>query len=238
MNCVVIGLVGTPASGKSTVAARLESGGGDWINADKIAKQVLESESAKPRLLDRFGPQVLAGDRVDRQWLAAKVFGRSAESAAALEALESIIHPITRQRIRRRLMQSEGRFAILDVPLLFESQWDLACDTIWCVDAPRDRRNAWARERGWGEDELARREARQMAIGEKRRLSDIKIVNDSTLQELHRQVDARLADYLGDDAPDPENWPNGANADDWACGWGDSPQPRSKEGRRADRETP
>ncbi len=134
--------------------------------------------------------------------------GMTIASRAALTYLEGLIHPRTRLIVSARLRalaQQEAVAAILDVPLLFESHWDRFCDEVWCVDSERSLRLARASTRGWDDDQLRRREANQIDIEEKKRLSNIVIDNNGTLEELHQTIDrhwtsllARQNELIGD----------------------------------------
>jgi len=87
--------------------------------------------------------------------------------------------------------------AILDVPLLFESGWDRFCDEIWCVDSERSLRLARAKRRGWDEAQLRLRESSQIDIIEKKRLSNVVINNNGSLQELHETIDRLWSSFHG-----------------------------------------
>lgn len=201
---IVVGIVGSPAGGKSTVAEHLQALGATWINADLLAREVLEREAVQAELLEHFGPQIAdKSGRIERAKLAALVFGDDDSSRRALTYLEGVVHPQTRQLILQRLEEASRssdpvasvsdppvKVVILDVPLLFEVGWDRCCDQIWCVDAtPRVRLNRAAR-RGWDESELRRREANQLEIAEKRRLSNVVIDNNGTLEQLRETIDS------------------------------------------------
>jgi dephospho-CoA kinase len=197
---IVIGIVGSPAGGKSTVAAHLQGLGATWVNADQIARDVLERAEVQTQLIDHFGVEITdnAG-RIDRTQLAQRVFGDDDAHRAALNYLESVVHPQTRGVITERLKQAADQgavAAILDVPLLFETGWDRCCDEIWCVDSSHDRRRQRTAARGWSEGELARREENQLAIAEKRRLSNWVIANDGSLQQLTETIDRRWSSLL------------------------------------------
>jgi dephospho-CoA kinase len=198
---VIIGIIGTPAGGKSTVARRLREHGATWLDADRIAHRVLQSRSVTRQLVDRFGSAILGPEgEIDRPTLASFVFGDDFEKRERLRYLESVIHPATRHRVLRRLMKA-GRYrvpaAVLDAPLLLEADWGVLCDVVWCVDASEEQRGRWLASRGWTLAELRRRESRQMPIKEKRRLSTSVIQNSSDLQGLIEQTD-RLWNQLMD----------------------------------------
>lgn len=187
---IVLGLVGAPAGGKSTAAAFLAEQGAEWINADLIARECLQHPSVIEALTERFGAAILTSDgHVDRGKIADLVFGTDSIKRENLGFLQSLVHPQTRIEITRRVAaaaQSGQRVALLDIPLMFESGWDRSCDSIWCVDAPRASRLQWSEKRGWDAAELDRREANQLAIEAKRRLSQVVVRNDSTLEALHQ----------------------------------------------------
>ena len=195
---VILGLVGTPASGKSTVATHLESLGAAWINADLIARDILNLPDVLKQLSEEFGSEIIdKNGQANRRNIAKKVFGDTPEKRAALETLESVIHPPTRVEILSRLrdaVRKSVQVAVLDVPLMFESQWDRCCDTILCLDAPIESRLKWASKRGWDKGELDRRESNQLAIVQKKRLSSVFLSNDGTLGELYEKVDSLWQD--------------------------------------------
>ncbi len=189
---IVVGIVGAPAGGKSTVARLLEAFGATWINADLIAREVLNRPEVVLPLKDRFGAEIVNDQgEIDRRKLASHVFGDDAKSVAGLRYLEALTHPPTRQEIHHRLQQAKDLhvpIAVLDIPLLFESKWDHCCDEIWFVESSRENRLQRAVERGWDQGELSRRESSQLPLHEKRRLSQRTITNDGTLEQLQTQI--------------------------------------------------
>lgn len=189
---IVLGIVGTPAGGKSTVAATLKELGAAWVNADKIARDILQMDAIQRAVIEHFGPSITLEDgKIDRSLLAAAVFGDDERQRHALRYLESVLHPPTREEITSQLKRAarEGfPVAVLDVPLLLESNWDVCCDEIWTVDSPLSDRLERSKQRGWDANEMSRRESNQLAISEKNRLSNHLIMNDSTLTDLHARV--------------------------------------------------
>ena len=206
---LLIGIVGSIAGGKSTVAKRLEELGATWLNADLVAREVLELPHIQAKLIEHFGDSITNKDGlIDRALLADQVFGDDEASKQRLTYLESVIHPQTRLELTKSLQiaeQKETQCVILDVPLLFESGWDLSCDVVWCVDAPREIRANRVQSRGWDRDELIKREANQMGIDEKAERSTTVIQNDGSLEELRETVN-RLWGSLHAEA---DRWPPG-----------------------------
>jgi dephospho-CoA kinase len=198
MPSTVIGVLGGIASGKSLAARLLAGAEGVVIDADRIAREVLDEPAGAAWLRAAFGPAVLDGEgRVDRAALAARVF----RSAADRERLEGFTHPLIRARIRAALdgARADGRPRIvLDVPLLLENEARHhlleECDVVVFVEADRALREARARERrGWESGELARREAAQVPLSTKKSRADHVLSNDGTPAELERDVRDLLA---------------------------------------------
>lgn len=193
----VIGIIGPPCSGKSTVARIIESRGGVWVDADAIAKSQLDDPEVIATLAARLGTEILASDgSISRGRIADLVFGDDEESHRRLKALESVIHPRTHEIIKSQLRAAIARkvpYIILDVPLLLESGWEQECDQVWCMHIAPRRHAELLAARGWSPAELARREQRQLPWEEKRRRSTWVINNDGTVDELRDQVTKALA---------------------------------------------
>jgi dephospho-CoA kinase len=189
---ILIGICGQPAGGKSAVAAILHRSGAAWINADQIAHEVLANSDVVAQIVMRFGNAILDPEgKIDRRTLGQLVFGDDEEAKTALRYLESVVHPETRIRMRAGIANaiSESRtVAVLDVPLLFESQWDLWCDEVWFIDTPRQTVVDSAKQRGWSVEVLDKRISNQLNIDEKRRLSTRVIDNHGTLEQLQDTV--------------------------------------------------
>jgi dephospho-CoA kinase len=188
-----IGLVGGVASGKSLVAKMLVELGAGLLDADRTGHEVLKEDQVKTALRERWGDEVFTdGGEVDRQAVAARVFGSSEEARENRRFLEGLLHPRIRQRLeqQRREYASAGRPAVVvDAPLLLEAGWGPMCDIIVFIDVPREKRLARARQRGWTESAFAYREAAQMPVEEKRRAAHVVIPNDSSESELRRAVE-------------------------------------------------
>jgi dephospho-CoA kinase len=186
-----IGLTGSIATGKSTVASLLVDRGAILIDADRIAREVvLPGSPVLTQVADRFGQAVLLGDgSLDRKKLGEFIFG----DAASRKDLEGILHPpiraIMKERMQRHELEYPEKLVVVDVPLLFESKLQHMFTEIMVVYVPA----AIQLERLIHRDQLTEEKAisrlnSQMSIEEKKKLADIVIDNSGTIQETEQQV--------------------------------------------------
>ena len=188
---LVIGLCGGVAAGKSAVAALFRAHGLRHIDADEHARAAAEEPRILAEVRARLGERFVVDGRLDRPAVAEHVFSEP----SARRTLEGIVHPEVRSRILAELdaAAAAGASSLLDVPLLFEAGLFEQCGLIVFVDAPEDVRRARARERGWDEGELARREQSQLPLEEKRARAHRVIENGGSLEETRQAVAALLA---------------------------------------------
>jgi len=191
---ILIGVCGQPAGGKSTVSAILQRLGAVWVNADRIAHEVLANSAVLDPLVMRFGRAILDADgKIDRPTLGRIVFGDDEAAKTALRYLESVVHPETRKRMKAEIaiaIQKDLPVVVLDVPLLFESQWDVWCDEVWFIDTPRQTVVNAAKQRGWSVEMLDKRISNQFGVDEKQRLSTRIIDNHGSLKQLEATMGA------------------------------------------------
>lgn len=192
---IVVGVVGGVASGKSEVASQLVLLGASRINADELGHALLvNDETIKKKVVRLFGPSILnASQQVDRKKIASLVFGNDERSKKLLEGLEAILHPAIRclaeERLAKLRKQPSIPMVVLDAPLLIEAGWASLCDEIIFVDTPLERRQHLASLRGWSVDELAKREAAQLSLPEKRAAATRVILNDGDIEELRKKTE-------------------------------------------------
>jgi dephospho-CoA kinase len=189
----IVGLTGGIASGKSTVSRLLAAAGARIIDADVLARQVVEpGQPAFAAVLDHFGSGILKSDgTIDRDRLAAEVFADPAQKAA----LEGIIHPAVAKAMAARLAEIEATaprsIVVLDVPLLFEAGMDAGLDLVVVVDAPEVvQLERLMKRSGLSRDEALARVRAQMPMAEKRRRADVVIDNSGSLESTRSRVDA------------------------------------------------
>jgi len=186
---LMVGLTGGIGSGKSTVAAMLAERGAVVIDADRIARQVVEpGTDAFARLVERFGSEILAADgSLDRRALAERAFANE-ESRRDLEA---ITHPAIGAEFLRQVAEAPpDAIVVHDVPLLAESQRGFEYDAVIVVEAPLDLRLDRLEARGVDRADATRRIAMQASDEARRALATWVLDNSGDLAHLEAQVDA------------------------------------------------
>jgi dephospho-CoA kinase len=194
----LIGLTGGIASGKSTVSAILRRLGAQVIDADALAREIVEPhQPAWIEIVNTFGKEILQADQtLDRKKLRKLVF----DEPKARKRLEAITHPKIRQLAQRKIAESAATGAplvVYEAPLLFETGIHLwlrpvilvACDTAAQKRRLRQRDNLSAAE-------IEQHLGAQMSLEEKRKLADYVIDNNGTLEGLENTVERLVQNIL------------------------------------------
>lgn len=187
-----IAITGGIASGKTTVSKHLESLGIRRIDADQVARDVVEpGEPALEDIRATFGSEILNADgTLNRAELGRRVFG----NPDALARLNGIVHPRVRARSEQLMNEAEAAgaaFVLYDVPLLAESQRPLTFDIVVTVEAGADQQlHRLIELRGMSEAEAQARIASQASEAERRALADYVIESGGTLEETLAQTEA------------------------------------------------
>lgn len=205
-----VGLSGGIGSGKSTVAARLDSLGAVLIDADRIAREVVEPGTpGLAAVVDEFGAEILTADGLlDRPALGRLVFADDERRAA----LNAIVHPLVYQR-RTELVAGAPPDSIVveDIPLLVENGLGAGFHLVLIVHAPaKERVRRLAADRGMAPEDAWARVRAQATDAERRAAADVWIDNSRTRTEVLDVADAVWAGRL---VPFEANLRAGRNAD-------------------------
>lgn len=183
-----IGLTGGIGSGKSEVSKRLAARGAVVIDADKIAREVVEPGTpGLARVVATFGEEVLHPDgSLNREKLGAIVFA----DPDRLAALNGIVHPLVGERVADLQSQADAdAIVVYDVPLLAENRLAPMYDVVIVVDAADEVRIArLAEHRGMPEQDAKARIAAQATRQERLAVADIVIDNEGDLDDLEIRV--------------------------------------------------
>lgn len=182
-----LGLTGGIGSGKSTAARMFADLGATVIDADAIAKEVLEpGQLGYESIVNKFGDEILdSSGNVDRSALAAKVFENSAE----LKELEDIVHPAVASKVLEiRESLPAGTTVVYDTPLLVEKKLQDQFDQVVVVLAPEPLRTQRLIDRGLAERDIAARMSKQASDDQRRAVANFVIDNSGSLAQLRAQV--------------------------------------------------
>jgi dephospho-CoA kinase len=175
----IIGVAGGIGSGKSHVARLFGEFGCVVIDSDAQVAEVYRDPAVLARLVEWWGPEVIGVDgRVNRKAIARRVFSDTEQR----QRLEKLLHPQVNQRrqvaMATAIAQDPAVPAFVwDTPLLFETGLYKQCDWLVFVDAPLETRQKRVKARGWGPEELAKREILQWPLDKKRARCNDVIVN-------------------------------------------------------------
>jgi dephospho-CoA kinase len=190
-----IGLTGGIGSGKSTVAALLAARGAVVVDADRIAREVVEPGTpGLASVVEAFGQRILSADgSLDRAALAGIVFA-DPEARARLDAL---VHPLVRQRTAELVAAASADAVVVnDVPLLVETGQASSYDVVLVVQADPEIRVARLVQRGLAEQDARARLASQATDEQRRAVADVVLDNSGTPEELAAQVDRFWVDHV------------------------------------------
>ena len=191
----VVGITGGIGSGKSAVTDYLEIKGITVVDADKVARVVVEpGTSGLAAIAEHFGRDILLPDgTLDRAALRKIVFDNPDER----KVLEGITHPRIREEIARQLSDASSPYVVLASPLLLESGQSSFADYVVVVDVPESVQLSRTMTRDDNSEQLVK-SIMAVQLDRETRLarSDTSISNEGTLEELHTRVDALHADLL------------------------------------------
>jgi dephospho-CoA kinase len=193
----VIGILGGIGSGKSAVAAEFEKLGCKVIDADRIARELLDELPVRKKVEGLFGQAVLdSSGKIDRKKLAEAAFA----DEQTLRALNRIIHPSVLKRtwelIEKFDKQNQVKAIVLDMPLLIEVGWHKRCDKLIFVNCEKKLRLQRAKKLGFDKNQVKIRENFQISLDKKAKLADNTIENNSDFSAIAKQV-TDIFSYIG-----------------------------------------
>ena len=191
----VVGITGGIGSGKSAVTDHLETKGITVVDADKVARVVVEpGTSGLAAIAEHFGSDILLPDGgLDRAALRKVVF----DNADERKVLEGITHPRIREEIARQLSEASSPYVVLASPLLLESGQNSFANYVVVVDVPESVQLSRTMARDDNSEQLVK-SIMAAQLDRETRLSraDTSISNDGSLDELYTRVDDLHDDLL------------------------------------------
>jgi dephospho-CoA kinase len=192
---LVIGLTGSIGMGKTTAAALFAARGVPVFDADAEVHRLYAGEGVAA--IEAVFPGAIREGRVDRSLLAKEI----AASPEKLRALEAIVHPMVARAEIAFLREAEASgadFAVLEIPLLFETDAHARVDVSVVVSAPEHvQRTRVLKREGMSEEKLAHLVKRQLPDAEKRARADFVVDSGASLDNMRDQVDTILDSLRG-----------------------------------------
>ena len=196
MSSWILGLTGGIGSGKTTVANLFAAEGIPLVDADQVARELVEpGQTAWRAIRDRFGSAILKADgRLNRAELRARVFGDEQQK----QWLNELLHPLIREALLRRCLAAQGPYVILVAPLLFENGLESQVQRTLGIDVSEETQLARTCRRDGNPPELVRAiMASQLSRSERAKRCDDLLNNDhQSLDELAAQVKRLHLNYL------------------------------------------
>ncbi|WP_087971883.1 dephospho-CoA kinase [Oceanobacillus rekensis] len=192
-----IGLTGSIASGKSTVSLMFDDFNIPVVDADKIAREVVEpGKQAYEKIVEAFGESILRADStLDRPALGAIIFADKPKR----ELLNSIVHPAVRENMllqRDEHLKSGAKCVVLDIPLLFESKLtDFVDRTIVVFVDESVQLSRLMKRDNYSEEEAIQRIQSQMPLRDKVKLADAVIDNNGSKSNSYEQLEKLLIEW-------------------------------------------
>ncbi len=186
----VIGITGGIGSGKSTATKYLVEKGYTVLDADKIAREIVEKGSPTlDKLANEFGKQIIKNGELDRKMLASVAFADKEKR----KKLNKITHSEIKRVMLERIEVAKGKgekLLFIDAALLFEAKVDEMTHENWLIYTPEETRIKRVMERDNSlEDEVRKVMSHQMPETDKKEKSDIIIENVGTVEELYNEID-------------------------------------------------
>jgi dephospho-CoA kinase len=194
---MIIGLTGSIASGKSTISAMLKEKGYPIIDADLVARLVVEPGTSNLREIERtFGNAVMNADgTLNRDALGKLIF----DDPAKRKQLNDLMHPAIRSEMLRQrdeLFESGQKTLIMDIPLLFESRLQHFVDKILVVSVTEEMQLQRLMSRNsLSKEEATSRIQSQLPISEKEKGADAVIYNNGTIEQSKEQLERILVEW-------------------------------------------
>jgi dephospho-CoA kinase len=193
---MIIGLTGSIASGKSTIAEMIQAYEIPIVDGDVIARQVVEKGSPTlQKIVEAFGAIVLTEDgELNRPKLGEMIFSNEAKR----QQLNSIIHPAIREEMLRQrdAYVAQGKHVVMDIPLLFESKLQHFVEKILVVTVSLEVQLERLMQRNnLTEEEAKMRIASQLPLSEKEAGADAVIYNNGTIEQSREQLQVILDNW-------------------------------------------
>ncbi|MBP2024731.1 dephospho-CoA kinase [Peptoniphilus stercorisuis] len=193
----VVGLTGSIATGKSAASNIIKSLGYDLIDADKIAREIINDEDIIKNIKENFGEDIYINNNLNREKLGKIIF----EDSEKRKILNEITHPKIYSKIKAYIIEGKSEIIFLDIPLLIETlsdieKYDLHLDEIWLIYVNRETQIKRLMERdNIDYDYALEKVSSQMSVEDKLSYADVVIDNSLTKEDLEEKIKKELSNF-------------------------------------------
>lgn len=183
---IIIGLTGSIGMGKSTVARMFRKKGASLFDADECVRELLATHKKVSRYFEVNNPEVFFHGKISRKRVGRLIFSSSAQR----KKIENFLHPLVKKEAKQFIRQAKTCIIVLEVPLLFETGFDVLCDYTFCVSACFAQQKERFMKRGrMTDDQYKAILKRQYSDRTKRKRADFVIDTSVTQKETRKAVE-------------------------------------------------
>lgn len=182
---IILGIIGSIASGKSTASSYLASRGACWVEADRIVHELYEEKPVREHAAETFGNDILKNGRIDRPTMLSMIVS----DPPLLEKWNAFLLPFVYEEMQKQIKACKSPLLLLDVPLLLGSPFEKACDAIIGIFADEDVIMRRLEERGKKADE-AYALASRLPLAKIKARSDFLLDGSGEVSALREQIDS------------------------------------------------
>ncbi len=195
---MLVAITGCFGCGKTTVLKLFENLGAAVLSADSIVHDLLKREDVRDSIVEMFGYDILVGGEIDRKKLSARVFSDETNRKKIEKLLHCLVFETIEQTYKKaaKLAGNTETIMVVEIPLLFETGFDIGVDAVVVVRAEADVVRERLRRKGFSDEEIRTRTAAQLPVDEKASRADYLIENSGSLGDTERQVRAVWEDLL------------------------------------------
>lgn len=197
----IIGITGNMGSGKSVASKYIQSKGYKVLFSDDIAKDIItKNKDVKRSIIKAFGEEAYKDDKYNIAYISGKVFGESPENEENMLTLNAIIHPVVIQELMNQIEEAAENgeeYIFVESALIFELELEEGFNHIINIHSDEDIIVKRIVERNKISEEEARKRLKsQMPAEEKSKNADFTVLNNSTIEAMHKSLDTILSFIL------------------------------------------
>lgn len=197
----VIGITGNMGSGKSVASHYIQSKGYKVLFSDDIAKEIITNDSAvKASIIKAFGEETYKDGKYNVAYISGKVFGESLENEENMLTLNGIIHPVVIQELMNQIeaaAENGEEHIFVESALIFELELEEGFNYIINIHSDEEIIvNRIVERNGISPEEARKRLKSQMSAEEKSKNADFTVLNNSTIEAMHKSLDTILSFIL------------------------------------------